>query len=71
MKDRDVKMRQKIKASEVKQHDVVELAGQRLRVDRRRKQRNGRIKLTEITPGRRRVRGAELSAAKKLDLVRR
>lgn len=71
MKERDVKSRTRVKASEVHAHQTVELNGQRLRVDRRGRTRGGKIKLQQIHEGTRGVRTLLLTPTKKLDLILR
>jgi hypothetical protein len=71
MKDRQVKSRKRVEARSVSRHDVVELNGQRLRVDQKRKVSGGRIALRQIPTGTGPTRSFVLSPTKKLELIRR
>lgn len=74
MKDRDVRQRKTVKASEVHAHSTIELNDQRLRVDQRgRRTENGNavIVFRQIHGGRRRVRTWKMSPAKKVTLCLR
>lgn len=74
MKERDVRQRKTVKASEVHAHSTIELDGQRLRVDQRgRRTEMGRavVFFRQIHNGRRRVRTWKMSPAKKVTLCLR
>lgn len=73
MKDRDIRMRKTIKAMQVKEGDVIEVAGQRVRVDRRREGKGGKVVVTQFRLGtsNRAPRRLKLHPRKHVDLVRR
>jgi len=74
MKERAIRERKSVKAGEVFEHSVIELNGQRLRVDRRTSEKKmGRrvVIFRQIPNGRRRTRVWELNPAKKVTLCLR
>lgn len=70
MKDRDVRMRMATKAGEVKRHDVIECAGQRIRCDRICRRPKGMVQFTQLY-GSGRIRHVHLNYRRKVEVVRR
>jgi hypothetical protein len=74
VKDRAVRERKTVKASEVFEHQTIELDDQRLRVDQRRretKEGRGVVVLRQLPNGRGRVRTWRLNPTKKVTLCLR
>lgn len=74
MKDRAVRERRTVKASEVFENQTIEVNGQRLRVDRRKRiteRGRGLVVFTQIHEGRRRSRTWKLNPARKVTLCLR
>jgi len=74
LKERAIRERRSVKASEVFEHQTIELNDQRLRVDRRKRTtERGRalVVLTQIHGGRRRTRTWKLNPTRKVTLCLR
>lgn len=74
MKERDVRSRATVKAGEVHAHQTIEVDGQRLRVDRRKRTKergNAVIVFAQLPNGRGRTRTMKMSPAKHVTLCLR